>query len=494
MGWENLSQLAGDVQALVGTTDTRNDPGRVRELVRAVDARGVRYWIDQSNADGWFQYFGAVVSAASERAIDALPYAQQVARVIEVWEAMGNVYRALNLVPFADLGFQAVMEGDHHGSDSGVWCEDRAWAEWARTRGAYFDEPGVPGCISIHQRLALRADGTVVTAYVHADETSTDYWTDHFYYRADGTPTWKSWAWHHQRGQDGFWENRLFPPLHLYFLQARRVYELMRARGFLVTILQAHRQVLVRNLRLAKALGVLRVAESDPALAAIDLAGRAEQGAALARATTPESGSEVLTGMATGLGILAAIPGFQVAAAIGGAIVALQRLLLEAMRELGLAVARVTDQYGRAAEVIRVRNPDGSESTLTLAYERAAMSPNVNAAPEQVLAPPPPVPTFRATPGDRAALLGGGSDGTVTGNEGLVGGLAVRLPEVERARPNLDLILGRNDGTQTGNEALTERVVTQEAPRRTAGVSGVVVAGGVAGLAGLVWWALKPSR
>ncbi len=494
MGWVNPAESAANIQAMLGATNTRDDPGVVRDLIRSVEGRGILFWIDRANADGWFAVLGALVSEASERSIDALSYDQQVARVIEVWEALGNVYRALNLVPFADVGFQAVMEGDHYGADSGVWCEDRAWAEWARTHGAYQDAPGIPGCISIHQRLAMRADGTVNTAYVHADETSTAYWTRQYDTRPGGGWSWKTYAWHSNcRSRGGFlgsgdcreWENRLFPPLYFYFLEVRRIYELLRARGFLVAILQAHRAVLIHNLRLAKALGVLDANAPDPAVA---LAGRATQGAALARVTTPEAGSEVLAGLGTGLGLLAAIPGFQVAAAIGGAILALQRLILTAMTELGLAVAHVTDQYGRDAEVIQVRNRDGSVTTLTLAYERASMSENVNAPPEQVLAPPPPVPTFRATPPRDASVFLGGNDGTRTGNEALLGGLAVRVPEVV-VRPNVDLLLGQNDGTQTGNEDFIGRTAAAVPPKK--GVPVVVVVGGVAGLAGLAWWASR---
>lgn len=410
MAWQNVTGSAEDVRERLGALDT--DSGDVEMVLglEALNDRGIAFYWDAPNAEGWLAHMRTLVTDEAERAIHALPYAQQVAKVVELWQAIGHVYRACNLSPFCDPSFRRILERDHHGQDSTSWCEDRAWAERVQST-AYRDDDGATGCITLHHRLAFRADGTVETAYLLANEASTDYWTHHYSYRADGSPDWRGWAWHHERGRLG-WENALFPALHWYFLQARDlVAEIVRrgrtARTALVRmILEGHRNALVANLRTAVALRLYTPSDDD-ADGTSALIRRAEISREEAMHTAPSDLGDVFDGVGSASDGISQIPGGRGVGIFVGLLTAGLRAIWAAIEAAGaVAAQRVIDPYGREGFLLRTELSNGAVRLETVAYERAIISDNgLEGRPTHPLATPPAprtvavVGVFLPTPG-----------------------------------------------------------------------------------------------
>lgn len=394
MGWENVTGTAEEVRARLGALDTESGEAELVLGLEALNERGIAFYWDKDNAEGWLAYVRTLVTDEAERTIHALPYAQQVAKVVELWQALGNVYRACNLSPFCDPSFRRIIERDHHGQDSLSWCEDRAWAERVQST-AYRDDDGATGCITLHHRLAFRGDGTVETAYLFANEASTDYWSHHHFYRADGSPDWRSWAFHHERGRLG-WENTLFPALHWYFLQARDIVAEIVRRGrspraaLVRMILEGHRNALVANLRTAVALRLYTPSDND-ADGTSALIRRAEISREEAMHTAPSDLGDVFDGVGSASDGIAQIPGGRGVGIFVGLLTAGLRAIWAAIEAAGaVAAQRVIDTYGREGFLLRTELSNGTVRLETVAYERAIISDNgAEGRPTHALATPP---------------------------------------------------------------------------------------------------------
>lgn len=408
MAWSEVLLSGAEVRARLGGLDTDVDDVDLALGLDELNARGISVWWDEGNAAGWLARAVELVSAEGERAMDALPYPEQAARVVEVASALGHVYRALNLPPPADPEYRRVLERDHHGSNTLAHCEDRAWGAWGAAHGAYrgsadaYRDDGytgsapVVGCITVHHRIVWRADGTVATDTL--GEPGTEFWDRHYDTRpgTGGRWSWRSYAWHSTcesrggvLGSGGCerWQNTLLPPLYLVYLQVREIVSAIARRGLLRTVIEGQRNALVANLDTAVALRLYNPSDGDVD-GTLALLGRAEYGREQSMRTAPDAPKDLLEGMATASAAIAVIPGLQIAGAAGAAFAAGARAIVAALEEAALIAAqRLTDQYGRMALVV-VRTRGGVERPELVAYERWTLAPE-GERPSYALATPP---------------------------------------------------------------------------------------------------------
>lgn len=413
MGWDRMVQTPDEVEREVGRVADEGTRGKLRSAIRALNDRGFAFWWDKDNAEGWLRHAQSLVSAEAERAIDALPsYEAQCGKVVEAWQALGHVYRALDLPYSSDAVLRAVLDRDHDGVESSsADTEHKAWATRV-DRTAYRGTDDYR--VTIHHRLAFVADNTVHTAFLHEGEQGTSYWTRHYDTRATprGAWSWRTYAWHSEcQARGGFlgggdcrtWHNRLFPAAFWYFEQVREVVTKIAAQGLLVTAILARRYALLSNLRVATALGIYRPTTTDRDGVSA-LAGRGDYDAEEARSRAPETVTDGLDALGTGAELIASVPGAQLVGGFLAVGVTVMRTLVSALESSGaLAAQRLVDRFGRRGVIVReplsraLREAYGVGAPDTLpvvrTFEAGALTGTAGGSdddrPVHALAPPP---------------------------------------------------------------------------------------------------------
>lgn len=392
--WQFLARTGAQVDEAIGPLVDPTLRGRLRLWVDSWADRGFAHWCDLRLARAWFRRAAELTREAEERRIEALPYEQQVDAVVAIWDALGQGYRALDLPPHLDPSYRAIVARDISGGRAAP-CELRAWGQWAGANGAYKTSDGAY-CVTLHQRLTFRTDGTVEAGYVRFAVPSSMrlHGLD-----ARGQFSWRSWAFIHtctQRmtfGDCESWTSQFFPPLKWYFDQARELAASCVGRGAFVVMCEGLRTMFLVNLKAAKAAGVLR-GELGRDTGFAELAGMADIALEDARVNGMSSADDAGTALLNVAQMAGAVH------PILGAALGIAGVLLRLLSMLPAAVARVQDEWGRD-----IPTPESA------AFEVATISggPSPREPPTHTVPDPPGwswEAEIAAEQSRRAALLG----------------------------------------------------------------------------------------
>ncbi len=349
----------------VGLTErNRDDVQAIGDALERWARLGAVAWCDLELADAWFRRAVWLTNDANTRAVDALPYFEQNAKVREAVRALLNGYRALDLPCVVDPGLRFVVERDFGGPQPDP-CDTARWATWGRSHGAYLFQ-GNGACVIVRERVRFRADSTFDERMTFASECepdgtpSTANWSHHYNLKNGTTWTWDSWAFEHnilrrggflQTGEAEDAVSHLLPPLRFYWDQVREIARSCLRRGPVRVVLEAQRLALMLNARDLRSLRDRipagdRNALSDEAFASLDALGRedlanAQNGVGTVRETLESS--ESFSAFST-----ASLAAGLVAGPVGGLLVGAMFGLAQLMFwAFGSAVARNLDVFGR---------------------------------------------------------------------------------------------------------------------------------------------------
>lgn len=372
--WERVGGSADTVDRVVGRVDTEAGEGHDSATRRAIEQQlrdlaglGAMAWADPQLAWGWIKR-AVELSSPEERArLDRATYAEQTAATLALWEALGNAYRAMDLPPTSDPAYVLAFTSRTIGGDTRIWCEAGAWFQEVRPY-LYTGTDGVT-CSTIHGRLGLAPDGTVVRTYLDPPVPVSDY--THWEHRLlpHRVYDWAAVSFHHEcMTRTDFsgcrrYTTHVFPALRWYFDLAGEVARALAARGVLKTTFQSFRYVLSKNLATAaevdgsgsSLLSRMGLTTASVTRVSAELAGRASDSVAhaaeTARADTLAGVDRWGEAVAGAAGIITfAVPGVgPLIAGVMGLGVAAVRLIATV---IPLAAADDRDLFGRTRPVM----------------------------------------------------------------------------------------------------------------------------------------------
>lgn len=379
--WERVGGSADTVDRVVGRVDTEPGEGHDGATRRAIERQlrdlaglGALAWADPQLAWGWIKR-AVELSTPEERArLDRATYAEQTAATLALWEALGNAYRAMDLPPTSDPAYVLAFTSRTIGGDTRVWCEAGAWFREVQPY-LYTGTDGVT-CSTIHGRLGLAPDGTVVRTYLDPTVPVSDY--SHWEHRLlpHRVYDWAAVSFHHEcLTRTDFsgcrrYTTHVFPPLRWYFDLAAEVARALAARGVLKTAFQSFRYVLSKNLATAaevdgsetSLLSRMGLTTGNILRVTSELAGRASDSVAHAAETAR---ADTLAGVDRwGAAVGAAAPVLALAVpGVGPLIAGVMGLGVAAVRLIAtvipLAAADDRDLFGRTRPVMERRSITG---------------------------------------------------------------------------------------------------------------------------------------